>query len=98
LQEYYKQREVALRTVRKWYPAAAGESPSVTDRCVTLITLTRLNNSRFVVNAELIRTIEERPDTTIVLVNGETLIVKEPMEQVVAKAVEYGRMVRMFPG
>jgi len=57
-----------------------------------------LNNCRFIVNAELIRTIEERPDTTIVLVNGETLIVKEPMEEVVAKAIEYGRMVRMFPG
>ena len=61
-----------------------------------MITLTRLNGSRFVVNAELIRTIEERPDTTIVLLNGETLIVKEPMQDVVTKAVEYGRMVRVF--
>ena len=61
-----------------------------------MITLTRLNGSEFVVNAELIRTIEERPDTTIVLINGETLIVKEKMVEVVAKAVEYGRMVRVF--
>jgi len=62
-----------------------------------LISLTRLNNTRFVVNAEMIRTIEERPDTTIVLVNGETFIVREPMDEVVAKAIEYGRMVRMLP-
>ena len=61
-----------------------------------MIALTRLNGSRFIVNSELIRTIEERPDTTIVLVNGETLIVKEPMNEVVAKAIEYGRMVRVF--
>ncbi|HSW46287.1 MAG TPA: flagellar FlbD family protein [Phycisphaerae bacterium] len=61
-----------------------------------MIQLTRLNNTRFVVNAEMIRTIEERPDTTIVLVNGETFIVKEPMDEVVARAIEYGRMVRMF--
>ncbi len=61
-----------------------------------MIALTRLNGSRFVVNSELIRTIEERPDTTIVLVGGETLIVKEPMNEVVAKAIEYGRMVRVF--
>ena len=61
-----------------------------------MITLTRLNGSQFVVNAELIRTIEERPDTTIVLTNGETLIVTEKMVEVVAKAVEYGRMVRVF--
>ena len=61
-----------------------------------MIKLTRLNDTRFVVNAELIRTIEERPDTTIALVNGETLIVKEPMDEVVARAIEYGRMIRVF--
>ncbi len=61
-----------------------------------MITLTRLNGTRFVINAELIRTIEERPDTTIVLINGETFIVRERLDDVVAKAVEYGRMVRVF--
>ena len=61
-----------------------------------MIALTRLNGSRFVVNAEMIRTIEERPDTTIVLLNGETFIVKESQDEVVARAIEYGRMVRMF--
>jgi flagellar protein FlbD len=61
-----------------------------------LIALTRLNGDEFVVNAEMIRTVEERPDTTIVLLNGETFIVRESMREVVTKAVEYGRMVRMF--
>ncbi len=61
-----------------------------------MISLTRLNGGRFVINADLIRTIEERPDTTIVLINGETFIVRERMDEVVAKAVEYGRMVRVF--
>jgi len=61
-----------------------------------LITLTRLNGTNFVVNAELIRTIEERPDTTIVLINGETFIVRERMDEVVARAIEYGRMIRVF--
>lgn len=64
-----------------------------------MIVLTRLNGTRFVVNAELIRTIEERPDTIINLVNGETIIVKERMDEVVARAIEYGRMVRALrPG
>ena len=44
----------------------------------------------------MIRTIEERPDTTIVLMNGDTFIVRERLDEVVAKAVEYGRMVRVF--
>jgi len=61
-----------------------------------VITLTRLNGTRFVINAELIRTVEERPDTTIVLINGETFIVRERMEEVVARAIEYGRMIRVF--
>ena len=61
-----------------------------------MIKLTRLNQQPFVVNAELIKTVEERPDTTIVLVTGETLIVREKLEEVVARAIEYGRAVRAF--
>jgi len=61
-----------------------------------LIQLTRLNWKVFVLNAELSRTIEERPDTTVTLVNGDTLIVKEAMDEVVRRAVEYARAVRTF--
>lgn len=59
-----------------------------------MIVLTRLNGQRFVVNAELVRTIEERPDTTITLISGERLLVKESMEIVVDRAIEYGRHLR----
>ena len=59
-----------------------------------MITVTRLNNHPIVVNAELIRTVEETPDTVIQLINGDHLIVKEPMKEVVAKAIEYGRSLR----
>ena len=61
-----------------------------------LIKLTRLSDIPFVVNADLIKTVEERPDTTIVLVTGETMIVRESMEEVVSRAIEYARMVRVF--
>lgn len=59
-----------------------------------MIMLTRLNGHKFVVNAELIRTVEALPDTTIKLINGDTMIVRESMELVVEKAVEYGRSLR----
>ncbi|MEM8739350.1 MAG: flagellar FlbD family protein [Planctomycetota bacterium] len=59
-----------------------------------MITVTRLNDKPFVINAELIRTVESNPDTTITLINGDHFIVKEPMEQVVALTVEYGRSLR----
>lgn len=63
-----------------------------------MIVLTRLNGQRFVVNAELVRTVEERPDTTITLLSGERLLVREPMEIVVRRAIEYGqRLRRLLP-
>ena len=61
-----------------------------------MIQLTRLNGRQFVLNAELIRTIEERPDTTVTLVNGDTIVVKETMGEVVQRAIDYGRAVRAF--
>ncbi len=59
-----------------------------------MITVTRLNGQRFVINAELIRTVESNPDTTIKLINGDHYIVKEPMAEIVRLAVEYGRSLR----
>ena len=62
-----------------------------------MIKLTRLNGQEFVVNAELIRYIEQRPDTIITLVNNEKVVVKEALDEVVRRAVEYGRSLRVFP-
>ncbi|MDY7110637.1 MAG: flagellar FlbD family protein [Planctomycetota bacterium] len=63
-----------------------------------MITVTRLNGKPLVVNADLIRSVEENPDTTITLINGDHIIVRETMSDIVAKAIEYGRHLRsMFP-
>ncbi|GAB4107997.1 MAG: flagellar FlbD family protein [Phycisphaeraceae bacterium] len=59
-----------------------------------MITVTRLNGKQFVVNAEVIRTVEENPDTTITLMNGDHVIVRESMQEVVNLVVEYGRSLR----
>jgi flagellar protein FlbD len=59
-----------------------------------MITVTRLNGQKFVLNAELIRTVESTPDTMIKLINGDTLIVRESMQKVVELAIEYGRSLR----
>jgi len=61
-----------------------------------MIKVTRLNGKEFILNAELIRTIEEMPDTTITLSGGEKYIVKESAKVIVKKAVDYGRMIRTF--
>jgi flagellar protein FlbD len=59
-----------------------------------MITVTRLNGKPIVVNAELIRTVEANPDTTLVLTNGDHILVRESMEEVVERTIDYGRSLR----
>ncbi|NOT01284.1 MAG: flagellar FlbD family protein [Phycisphaerales bacterium] len=61
-----------------------------------MIMLTRLNDRAVVVNAEMIKMIESTPDTLITLVDGDHLMVRETVEEVVARAVDYARQIRSF--
>ena len=58
-----------------------------------MIVLTKLNDVPFVLNADLIETIEENPDTTIRLTSKNYIIVKEPMMEVVARVVAYRKEI-----
>ena len=49
------------------------------------------NKGEFILNAEIIETIEETPDTVVTLTNGKKLIVAEPMEEIVRKVMTYKR-------
>lgn len=59
-----------------------------------MISVTKLNNTRIIVNAEMIRYVESTPDTLITLTTNDKLMVKESVEEVVRKCVDYGRMLR----
>jgi flagellar protein FlbD len=59
-----------------------------------MIELTKLQNQRIVVNAELIEFIESTPDTMITTTSGKKLIVKESVEEVIEKVVRYRRLSR----
>ncbi len=56
-----------------------------------MITLTKLNGTKFVLNCDLIETIQENPDTTIRLSNGNIYIVEESSEKVIDLTVEFRR-------
>jgi flagellar protein FlbD len=56
-----------------------------------MITLTKLNDTQFIINCEQIEKIESHPDTTITMINGHVYIVKEPVDIVRKKVVEYKR-------
>lgn len=62
-----------------------------------MIKLTRLDGHPFILNADLIRYVEERPDTFITLTNGERVVVGEKMEQVVDLAVHYQQRKHLLP-
>lgn len=59
-----------------------------------MISVTKINGQRLIVNAELIRFVEANPDTMVTLTTGDRLIIKDTPEEVVKKAVDYGRMLR----
>jgi flagellar protein FlbD len=51
--------------------------------------LTRLNGRPMVVNSDLIKTAEASPDTMLTLINGEKLIVREEIAEVVERILVY---------
>jgi flagellar protein FlbD len=63
-----------------------------------MIQLTRLNNTRLAVNCDLIKYVEEAPDTVITLLNGEKLVVRETTEQVIERVRDYRRSILSRPG
>jgi flagellar protein FlbD len=61
-----------------------------------MITVTRLDGRVVVVNADLIKIIEATPDTILTLLNGDTLMVRDSVDDIVRKAIDYQRQVRGF--
>ena len=61
-----------------------------------MIKVTRLNQMPFVINHELIKFVEARPDTTITLVNDEKVVVQEAIDLVIDRVIEFERRVRLF--
>lgn len=62
-----------------------------------MLLLTRLNGTHFYVNAELIQTIEETPNTVITLLDHNRLVVLEPAEVVVERYMQYRQKINQPP-
>jgi len=63
----------------------------------SMIYLTRLNKRPVVVNSDLIKFVEDTPDTVVTLVSGEKLVVKETVAQVLEKIMRYRRRLMVWP-
>jgi flagellar protein FlbD len=58
-----------------------------------MILLTRLNNRPLVVNSDMIKFIENTPDTVITLVTGEKIVVRETVAKVLEEILCFRRAV-----
>lgn len=54
-----------------------------------MIRLTKLNGTKFVLNCELIESVESTPDTVLTTTNGKKLVVLETVEEIIDKVIQY---------
>ncbi len=62
-----------------------------------MIKLTKINGEMLVVNCFLIEFVEATPDTTISLTTGHKLMVRESVDEVIARAADYQSRVGFLP-
>lgn len=68
----------------------------VAGRLKIMIELTRLDGSKFILNSDLIETIEAKPDTIITLINGKLFVVKESIEEIKNKVISFRKLIFQF--
>jgi flagellar protein FlbD len=60
-----------------------------------MLKLTRLNHNTIAINPDHISWVEATPDTTLFLINGEKLMVRETLDELMNAVIMYRRLVRM---
>jgi flagellar protein FlbD len=61
-----------------------------------MINVTRLNGKPYYINPHQIESIEVHPDTTLLMLSGKYVVVKENAEEVIDRIVEYRRRIGAF--
>lgn len=58
-----------------------------------MIEVKRLNDSAITINSDLIEFVESTPDTLISLTTGKKIVVKDTVDEVVRKVIQYRRSI-----
>jgi flagellar protein FlbD len=58
-----------------------------------MIQLTRLNSKPMMVNSDVIKFVEQSPDTLVTLLTGEKIVVLEKPEEILARIIDFRRSV-----
>lgn len=59
----------------------------------SVIKLTRLNHHVVAINPDTVLWAEASPDTTLCLVGGEKVLVRETLDELIARVIEFRRKV-----
>jgi len=62
-----------------------------------MIQVTRLNDTKLVINADLIEFVEEIPDTILSLTTGKKIMVKENIPEIIERVAQFRRMSTWHP-
>ncbi len=54
-----------------------------------MITLTKLDNKKILINLDAVKYLEPIPDSLILFINGESVIVKESLAEIEAAIMKY---------
>lgn len=62
-----------------------------------MIELTKLDNQTFMLNALYIEQVQAFPDTTVTLINGKKIVVKETVPELVAVVEKFYQTIGLAP-
>lgn len=58
-------------------------------KCASVIVLTRLNGHPVMLNCDLIESVEQNGETIITLTTGNSVVVREPLEEIERRVVAF---------
>ncbi len=61
-----------------------------------MIEVTRLNGTGFYINPHQIEYIESNPDTTLIMLSGKRLIIRESYHEIFKSIVDYRKLIGAF--
>jgi len=61
-----------------------------------MIQVTRLDDTEYYINPHQIESIETHPDTTLIMLSGKKVIVREKPEQIIDRIIAYRKLIGGF--
>lgn len=61
-----------------------------------MIQVTRLDGAEYYINPHQIESIETKPDTTLLMLSGKYVVVRDKVEEVIKKIIDYRKKIGLF--